>query len=97
MLRRQFEIEVYGDLALVFLAITLIFLYSNLVLGSCSPVHFRAASASVGVFCVGVSVISGYGLASLFGYKLSQAHNILPFLLLGLGVDDMFVIVNCID
>ena len=28
---------------------------------------------------------------------MSQAHNILPFMLLGLGVDDMFVIVNCID
>ena len=79
------------------LAIVLIFVYSNLVLGNCSPIHFRSASASVGIFCVAVSVLSGYGLAGLFGYKLSAAHNMLPFMLLGLGVDDMFVIVNCID
>ena len=44
-----------------------------------------------------VSVLTGYGLAFLFGQELSNVHNILPFMLLGLGVDDMFVIVNCID
>ena len=78
-------------------AIFLIFVYTNLVLGNCSPLHLRTASASIGIFCVVLSVLSGYGLAFLIGQKLSQAHNILPFMLLGLGVDDMFVIVNCID
>ena len=28
---------------------------------------------------------------------MSESHSLLPFLLLGLGVDDMFVIVNSID
>ena len=78
-------------------AIFLIFVYANLVLGSCSPIHLRTASASIGIFCVTLSVLSGYGLAFLLGQKLSQAHNILPFMLIGLGVDDMFVIVNTVD
>ena len=89
--------EVVGDFNLVIAAILLIFIYSNVVLGSCSPVHLRTASASVGIGCVILSVIAGYGMAFLIGQKFSQAHNILPFMLIGLGVDDMFVIVNCID
>jgi hypothetical protein len=31
------------------------------------------------------------------GYKTSGVHNLLPFLLLGIGVDDMFVIASAAD
>ena len=57
----------------------------------------RVISAMVGLFCVGLSIASGYGLAFIAGYKFSDMHGVLPFLILGLGVDDMFVIVNTID
>ena len=51
----------------------------------------------VGLVCVILSAITGYAMASYFGWKASIAHNILPFMLLGIGVDDMFVIVSCTD
>ena len=79
------------------IALLLIYIYSFFVLGSCSPIHMRVISAMVGLFCVGISIASGYGIAFVFGYKFSDMHGVLPFLILGLGVDDMFVIVNTID
>ena len=75
----------------------MIFIYSLCVLGACSPIHMRALSAIVGLTCVGLSIASGYGIAFIQGYKFSDMHAVLPFLILGLGVDDMFVIVNTID
>ena len=79
------------------IAIAFIFVYSNLVLGTCSPIQFRSVSAIIGIFCVLISIAAGYGTALAAGYLMSLAHNLLPFMLLGLGVDDMFVIVTCID
>ena len=36
-----------------------------------------------------------YGICSAFRTIYGPVHNILPFLLLGIGIDDMFVIVQC--
>ena len=57
----------------------------------------RVVSAMLGLCCVGLSIVSGYGISFLLGFKFSRMHGVLPFLILGLGVDDMFVIVNTID
>ena len=38
------------------------------------------------------ALLTSYGLCSYFGLLISPLHNFIPFLLLGLGVDDMFVI-----
>lgn len=44
---------------------------------------------------VGMAFIVGCGLCSLFGVSYGPVHTSLPFLLLGLGIDDMFVIMAC--
>ena len=85
------------DAGLLLSAFLLIFSYSFFVLGSCSPVHMRVLSAMIGLSCVGLSIAAGYSLSFGAGYKFSDMHGVLPFLILGLGVDDMFVIVNTID
>ena len=47
------------------------------------------------------SVILGFvisiGLASVLGYPYTLVHAILPFLCLGIGIDDMFVIMQCLN
>ena len=43
------------------------------------------------------AIASSYGLCSYFGLFYSPLMNVLPFLLLGIGVDDMFVLVNAYD
>ena len=93
----SFISEATGDGILLGSALLLIYIYSIAVLGSCSPVHMRIISAVIGLTCVGLSIGAGYGISFLAGYKFSRMHGVLPFLILGLGVDDMFVIVNTID
>ncbi len=42
-------------------------------------------------------IAAAYGACSALGVFFSPMHNVLPFLLLGIGIDDMFVIVQCWD
>ena len=78
-------------------ALFLVTTYSLFVLGSCSPVHFRMVTALIGLSCVMLATTSGYGLSFAFGKLISRLHGFLPFMIMGIGVDDMFVIVNTID
>ena len=41
---------------------------------------------------VAMGMILGYGLCSMFGLFYSGAHTVIPFLLLGIGIDNIFVI-----
>ena len=94
---KSFVAGVGTDAGLLVSAFVLIFLYSFFVLGACSPIHMRVTSAIIGLSCVILSIAAGYGISFYAGYKFSDMHGVLPFLILGLGVDDMFVIVNTID
>jgi hypothetical protein len=46
----------------------------------------------VGIMSVAMGMILAYGLCSLFGLFYSAAHTVIPFLLLGIGIDNIFVI-----
>ena len=39
-----------------------------------------------------MGMILGYGICSIFGLFYSGAHTVIPFLLLGIGIDNIFVI-----
>ena len=43
-------------------------------------------------FSVFMGMVLGYGLCSLCGLFYSAAHTIIPFILLGIGIDNIFVI-----
>lgn len=42
-----------------------------------------------------MAFVVGCGLCSLIGVSYGPVHTSLPFLLMGLGIDDMFVIMAC--
>ena len=48
----------------------------------------------VGVSVVGQAILASYGLCFYFGVFYGPVHPTIPFLLLGIGVDDMFVIIQ---
>ena len=50
-----------------------------------------------GIIGVLMGIIVSYGLCSALGFFYSAAHAVMPFLLLGIGIDDMFVIVQCLN
>ena len=79
------------------MSVSLVAVYCIMFMGSWSPIHFRSAAAGIALLCVGLSYASSSGLAYLVGGKSAGIHNLLPFMLIGIGVDDMFVISSAID
>lgn len=53
--------------------------------------------ALAGLASIGLSILFSYGLSSGLGIFFGPLHQILPFLLLGIGIDNMFVIVQCYE
>ncbi|GAB1610710.1 hypothetical protein Ahia01_001357400, partial [Argonauta hians] len=68
-----------------------------LALGKCSRVDHKVGLAFTGLLCVGIGYVVTMGVCGFLGLKTSVLHKILPLLLLGIGVDDMFVIVGALD
>ena len=66
-------------------------------MGACSPIHCRITISFVGIICIVISVAAGFGICAVFGFEQTIAHQALPILMLGIGVDDMFVVCNALD
>ena len=65
-----------------------------LMLGNFNSVENRAYLSLLGIISIGLGLGISYGLCQLMGQVYGPMHSILPFLLLGIGIDDMFVIVQ---
>ncbi|GMI44612.1 hypothetical protein TrCOL_g347 [Triparma columacea] len=52
------------------------------------------ALAGGGVMTVFLSTLAGFGISAACGAWFTSLHSLLPFILLGIGVDDMYVLVN---
>lgn len=44
---------------------------------------------------IGMAFVSAVGLCSVMGVSYGPVHTCLPFLMMGLGVDDIFVMMAC--
>ena len=78
-------------------AIGTISTYLSIFLGTCSPLHCRLTLAVLGLVVVIVANAAGFGVSFSLGWLATEITNILPPLMVGIGVDDMFVICNAID
>ncbi|XP_076391692.1 patched domain-containing protein 3 isoform X1 [Megachile rotundata] len=77
--------------------ISLIAVYVMAMIGKCNALEQRIYLSMMGVSVVGQSILSSYGLCYYLGYSYGPIHSILPFLLLGIGVDNMFVIMQSLN
>ncbi len=56
---------------------------------------WRPYLALSGVSAIAMGILAGAGMASMLDFPYTTINGLLPFLCLGIGIDDMFVIVQC--
>ena len=86
-----------GDAIMMPIGFMIMFAYVQIMLGKLNCLQSRAMLALSGLTCIGLSIGFTYGFCSALGLFYGPMHNLIPFLLLGIGVDDMFVIMQCFD
>ncbi|XP_062583779.1 protein patched homolog 1-like isoform X2 [Saccostrea cucullata] len=82
------------DVSLLSAGYVLVIVYLFIVFGRLNCVEQRIGLSLAGIIVIGMSIGFSFGFSSAAGWKYGPLHSILPFLLLGIGVDDMFVIVG---
>ena len=63
-------------------------------LGKLNSVEQRVCLSLLGILAIALGTATSYGLCQLLGIPSTKMNSILPFMLLGIGIDDMFVIVQ---
>ncbi len=91
------DASIANDQNLFFVGYLLVTLYIMIMLGKFNSVEQRIWLSLGGITAVILGIGTAYGLCSLFGIWGSQMNMIMPFMLLGIGIDDMFVIVQNFD
>mmetsp|Transcript_805 Transcript_805/g.1444 ORF Transcript_805/g.1444 Transcript_805/m.1444 type:complete len:881 (-) Transcript_805:87-2729(-) len=91
----EFGGAIGGDVVLMNIGFLIIIVYLYTNLGKvCDKVSSRLALSMISVLAVGMSIAASMGLSQIFNWPYTPVHTVLPFVLLGLGVDDSFVIMN---
>ncbi|XP_076042992.1 patched domain-containing protein 3-like [Oratosquilla oratoria] len=85
---------IQGDVQMLGLGFVIVFIYVVIMLGRFNLVEQRPILSLLGLSSVGLAIGVSYGLCSAFGILYGPVNSVLPFLLLGLGIDDMFVIMQ---
>ena len=86
---------ILGDLGLFGGGYAMMFFYCSLMLGNLNCVEQRSMLSIAGILGVGMGIVVSYGLCSAAGLFYGPMHSVMPFLMLGIGIDDMFVIAQC--
>ncbi|CAH2243068.1 jg2174 [Pararge aegeria aegeria] len=85
----------FQDMDKLSVGIILMFIYVVCAVSRCNWLEIRLTLGSIGLLNVGMAYITTVSLCSLAGIPFGPVHSSLPFLLMGLGVDDMFVMNAC--
>ena len=85
----------HSDIWLISLTFCLMITFANLMLSNFkNPLTNRALLPNIGILAVGAGIFCGVGLAMLFQTPFVTIVGVLPFLVLGVGIDDMFIIMH---
>ena len=91
----EFGGAISGDVVLMNIGFMIIIGYLYVNLGKVGDrIGSRFALSMMSVLSIGLAIAASMGISQLFGWKYTPVHTVLPFVLLGLGVDDSFVIMN---
>eukprot|EP00762_Andalucia_godoyi_P004709 ANDGO_03620.mRNA.1 Niemann-Pick type C-related protein 1 len=90
--------EESADLPIVLISYCAMFLYISISLGKIHPLRNRIAVAFAGVIVVCCSIVFAVGLLSFANVKASLfISEVIPFLTLAIGVDNIFLLTNKMD
>ena len=87
-----------SDITLVSITFTLMITFACVMLGKfLNPLTGHSLLANAGVFAVALGILSGFGLGMWCRVPFVSFMGVLPFLVLGIGIDDMFILVDELD
>lgn len=86
--------SVANDIALIAAAISVICAVAVGAMFVRDRVFGRTSLALLGIVSVCLSIGAGFGICAAIGIPFTTITTVLPFILLGIGVDDMFVLVR---
>lgn len=95
--RRAQRSAVSADLPLFFIAFPLVTVYVMLFLGEFHLTRSRFLLALVGLINAGLALCVTFGLSSATGLLYGPLHQALPLLVVGIGIDDVFVVTHALD
>jgi len=90
----EFGTAIGNDVGIFGGSYVLIIVYFCFMFASLDPVNSHVFLAFMSLASIGLSVLVSIGLSSAFGQFWSPVHAVFPFLLVGIGVDDAFVITS---
>jgi len=73
----------------------IMFIYTVLMLGRLTKTEVRLYLSAAGIFSCILGLGASFGIMFILGMEYNQTHHILPFIAIGIGIDDMFVIMEC--
>jgi len=87
-----------SDVTLVSITFTLMITFACVMLGKfLNPLTGHSLLANAGVFAVALGILAGFGFAMWCRVPFVSMVGVLPFLILGIGIDDMFILVDELD
>ncbi|RUS69750.1 hypothetical protein EGW08_022489 [Elysia chlorotica] len=84
----------HGDAFLFALTFAFMITYAMIASSGGDCVSTRALLANAGVLATGLGIFGAFGLMSASGVSFVNISGIMPFLTLGIGVDDMFLLMS---
>lgn len=89
--------NVQGSVVFMVLAVTSILLYMAALLGGAPPYDSRLLLGCGAVATILLAELAGFGLAALAGIPLTDLSLLIVFIVVGIGVDDVIVLVDFVN
>ncbi|XP_060574340.1 patched domain-containing protein 3-like [Ruditapes philippinarum] len=95
-LSEELNENVMGDITVFSITFTLMITYACVatLTARCDVVGQRSNLGFAGVVAAGLAIVAAFGLCSACGVEFVSIVGVIPFLIIGIGVDDMFMLIS---
>ncbi|XP_052286900.1 patched domain-containing protein 3-like [Dreissena polymorpha] len=94
-LDEELDKNINGDIALFSITFTLMLTYACVAtMNMRDAVNQRALLGGAGILAAGLAIIASFGVCMAIGLEFVSIVGVMPFLIIGIGIDDMFVLLS---